>query len=46
MYSSKILLMVFIIFTVFWGTVNTSKIIYRDSVPAMNFVFSLSVWLE
>ena len=39
MYSSKILLLVFIIFTVFWGTVNTSRIIYKASIPTMNFVF-------
>ena len=39
MYSSKILLLVFIIFTVFWGTVNTSRLLYKQSIPPMNFVF-------
>ena len=39
MYSSKILLLVFISFTVFFGLVNTGRFFRKGSIPSMNFVF-------
>lgn len=38
MYSSKILLLVFIFLTVFFGFVNTGRFFRKDSVSFMNFV--------
>ncbi len=44
MYSSKILLLVFIFLTVFFGIVNTGRFFHKESVPPMNFVlFTIGV---
>ena len=40
MYTSKILLLVFIFIALWWGSVNLVKTIHGDKIPWGNFVLS------
>ena len=40
MYTSKLLLMVFIFLTIMFSSVNIGKLIYRDKIPSGNMILN------